>query len=276
MSDNDKFAGQRVLVTGSDTGIGRGVALAFAAAGAAVAVHYPQGPEGAQAVVAEIRQAGGRAEAFHADFNDVTQVQRLAVQAADFLGGVEVLVNNAGITMNKPFEQVTLAQFDVLFNVNFRAMFFLTQALVPALAATGHGAVINLASIHAFEGMTEHTVYAATKGAIVAYTRVLSIELAQQGVRVNAIAPGWILTEGHLNTLSDFNEARDSLNIPVGIIGRPHDIGQAAMFLASDAARYINGVTLVVDGGQTAIMPQSGDFRAPRVEQWGKLYVPGL
>ena len=276
MSDNDKFAGKRVLVTGADTGIGRGVALEFAAAGAAVALHYPLGPEGAQAAVESIRQAGGRAEAFQADFNDVAQVQRLAAQAQEFLGGVDVLVNNAGITMNKPFEQVTVAQFDVLFNVNIRAMFFLTQALVPALAAHGNGAVINLASIHAFEGMTEHTVYAATKGAIVAYTRVLSIELAQKGIRVNAIAPGWILTEGHLKTLPNFDEARDSLTIPVGVIGRPHDIGQVAMFLASEAARYINGVTLVVDGGQTAIMPNTGDFRAPRVEQWGKGYVPGL
>ncbi len=276
MSDNDKFAGKRVLVTGSDTGIGRGVALEFAAAGAAVALHYPLGPEGALEAVEKIRQAGGRAEAFQADFNDMAQVQRLAAQAQEFLGGLDVLVNNAGITMNKPFEQVTVAQFDLLFNVNIRAMFFLTQALVPALAANRNGAVINLASIHAFEGMTEHTVYAATKGAIVAYTRVLSIELAQKGIRVNAIAPGWILTEGHLKTLQDFDEARDSLTIPVGFIGRPRDVGRLAMFLASDDGRYLSGQTLVLDGGQTAIMPNSGDFRAPRAEQWGKLYVPGL
>ncbi|HUS17530.1 MAG TPA: glucose 1-dehydrogenase [Chloroflexia bacterium] len=276
MSDNNTFAGKRVLVTGADTGIGRGVAKAFAAAGATVAVHYPLKPEGALETVAAIQAAGGQAQAFHANFNDISQVQRLAQEARDYLGGVDVLVNNAGITINKPFEQVTVEQFDILFNVNIRAMFFLTQALVPDLAAKGNGAVINLASIHAFTGMTEHTVYAATKGAIVAYTRVLALELAQKGIRVNAIAPGWILTEGHLRTLKDFDEERDQLTVPVGFIGRPHDIGQVAMFLASDAARYIAGVTLVVDGGRTAIMPETGDFRAPRTEQWGRDYVPGL
>ena len=276
MGANDQYAGKRVLVTGADTGIGRGVAKEFAAAGAKVAVHYPLGPEGAQETVAAIRAAGGQAEAFHADFNDFPQVPALAAAATAYLGGLDVLVNNSGITINKPFEQTTAAQFDILFNVNFKALFFLTQALLPALVASGSGAVINLASIHAFEGMTEHTVYAATKGAIVAYTRVLSIELAQKGVRVNAIAPGWILTEGHLKTLLDFDEARDSRTVPVGFIGRPRDIGQVAMFLASDAARYINGVTLVVDGGQTAVMPASDDFRAPRLEVWGRDWVPGL
>ncbi|MCC7359080.1 MAG: SDR family oxidoreductase [Anaerolineales bacterium] len=276
MGANDSFTGKRVLVTGADTGIGRGVAKEFAAAGAAVAVHYPLGPEGAQETVAAIRAAGGQAEAFHADFNDLAQVRALAAAATAYLGGLDVLVNNAGITLNKPFEQTTVEHFDFLFNVNIRAMFFLTQALVPALSADGGGAVVNLASIHAFAGMTEHTVYAATKGAIVAFTRVAAIELAQKGVRVNAIAPGWILTEGHLKTLLDFDEARDSRTVPVGFIGRPHDIGQVAMFLASDAARYINGVTLVVDGGQTAVMPASGDFRAPRLEAWGRGWVPGL
>jgi len=226
--------------------------------------------------VAEIRAAGGRAEAFQADFRDVAQVRRLAAEATAYLGGVDVLVNNAGITMNKPFEQVTVEQFDTLVSVNLRAMFFLTQALTPGMAAQGQGVVINLASIHAFEGMTEHTVYAATKGAIVAYTRVLALELAQKGIRVNAIAPGWILTENHLKVLQNFDEAVSALTIPVGFIGRPRDVGRLALFLASDDARYLAGQTIVLDGGQTGIMPQSGDFRAPRVEQWGKGYVPGL
>lgn len=276
MSDHTSFAGQRVLVTGADTGIGRGVALEFAAAGAAVALHYPHQPEGALEAVAAIRAGGGRAEAFQADFNDVAQVQRLAAQAAEFLGGVDVLVNNAGITMNKPFEEVTVAQFDTLVHVNLRAMFFLTQAVVPGMAAQGRGAVINLASIHAYAGMTEHTVYAATKGAIVAYTRVLSIELAPKGIRVNAIAPGWILTENHLKVLTDFDEAVAAEAIPAGFVGRPRDVGRLALFLASAEARYIIGETLVLDGGQTAIMPNTGDFRARRAEQWGKGYVPGL
>ncbi len=276
MSNDGKLAGQRVLVTGADTGIGRGVALEFAREGAAVALHYPREAAGALAAVEEIRQAGGTAEAFQADFNEVAQVRGLAAQALAFLGGLDVLVNNAGITINMPFEKVTVEQFDTLYHVNIRGMFFLTQAALPALSAQGHGVVINLASVHAFSGMTEHTVYAGTKGAIVAFTRVLALELAPKGVRVNAIAPGWILVENHLKALVSFNEAESAATIPAGYIGKPSDLGRLAVFLASDDARYFVGQTLVFDGGQSAIMPQTGDFREPRKDQWGRGYVPGL
>src|SRR5262249_30660547 len=176
-------------------------------------------------------------------------------------GGVHVLVNNAGITMNLPFEQVTVEQFDTLYNVNIRAMFFLTQAVLPSLRAAGQGVVINLASIHAFLGMTEHTVYAGTKGAIAAFTRVLALELGPKGIRVNAIAPGWILVENHLKTLAHFDEAESAATIPAGIIGKPRDVGRLAIFLASDDGRYFTGQTLLFDGGQSAIMPLTGDFR---------------
>ncbi len=276
MSDNGKMAGKRVLVTGSDTGIGRGVALEFARAGAAVALHYPQQPGGAQSAVDEIKQAGGQGAAFHADFNDVAQVRGLAGQAIEFLGGLDVLVNNAGITMNLPFEQVTVEQFDTLYHVNVRGMFFLTQAALPALSAQRQGVVINLSSVHAFAGMTEHTVYAGTKGAIMAYTRVLALELSLKGVRVNAIAPGWILVENHLKAMANFNEAESAATIPAGFIARPSDVGRLAIFLASDEARYIVGQTLTFDGGQLAIMPNTGDFREPRQDHWGRGYVPGL
>ena len=276
MSDIGNMHGRRVLVTGSDTGIGRGVALEFAREGAAVALHYPRDEAGARAAVDEIRAAGGQAQAFQADFNDLAQVRALAAQAIAFLGGLDVLVNNAGITLNMPFEKVTPEQFDTLYNVNIRAMFFLTQAALPALMAQGHGIVINLASIHAFLGMTEHTIYAGTKGAIAAFTRVLALELAPKGVRVNAIAPGWILTENHLKVLEDFNEAASARTIPAGFIGRPRDLGRLAVFLASDDARYFVGQTLLFDGGQGAIMPLTGDFLEPRKEQWGRGYVPGV
>ena len=231
---------------------------------------------GAQSAVAEIRQAGGTAEAFKANFNDIAQVRGLAAQAIEFLGGLDVLVNNAGITMNLPFEQVTVEQFDTLYNVNIRGMFFLTQAALPALSKQRQGVVINLASVHAFAGMTEHTVYAGTKGAIVAFTRVLALELALKGVRVNAIAPGWILVENHLKALANFDEATSAATIPAGFIGKPSDLGRLAVFLASDDARYIVGQTLVFDGGQMAIMPNTGDFREPRQDHWGRGYVPGL
>ena len=277
MIEARKMEGKRVLVTGAGTGIGRGVAQAFAREGASVALHYAHSEAGARTAVDEIRGAGGQAEMFKADLADIDRVRGLAAQATDFLGGVDVLVNNAGITMNKPFEQVTSEQFDTLFHVNIRGMFFLTQSVVPGMIEQGQGAVINLTSVHAFAGMTEHTVYASTKAAIVGFTRVLALELAPKGVRVNAIAPGWILVENHLKVLGDdFDEREAAGTMPTGVIGAPNDIGRLAIFLASEEGHYIIGQTLVIDGGQLAIMPLTGDFREPRQEQWGQGYVPGL
>ena len=276
MTHTRRMESKRVLVTGSGTGIGRGVALEFAREGAAVVLHYAHSEAGAASAVDEIRSAGGTAEAFQADLADIEQVRALASQAVDFLGGLDVLVNNAGITMNKPFLQVTPEQFDTLYDVNIRGMYFLTQAAVPTMIEQGNGAVINLTSVHAFAGMTEHTIYAGTKAAIVGFTRVLALELATKGVRVNAIAPGWILVENHLKVLGEFDQQSAGSTIPAGVIGAPHDIGKLALFLASDESRYIVGQTLVIDGGMLAIMPLSGDFREPRQEQWGQGYVPGL
>src|SRR6185369_11416973 len=133
--ENGLMQNRRVLVSGSDTGIGRGVAIEFAREGAAVVLHYSRDESGARSAVDEIRAAGGRAEAFHADFNDLQHVRALAARAIDFLGGLDVLVNNAGITMNMPFEQVTPEQFDTLYNVNIRGMFFLTQSAVAPMIA---------------------------------------------------------------------------------------------------------------------------------------------
>ncbi len=268
--------GRRVLVTGSGTGIGRGVALEFAKAGATVVLHYAHSEEGCRSAVDEIQSEGGKAEAFKADLGNIDDCRDLASKAADFLGGIDVLVNNSGITMNKPFLEVTPEQFDTLYNVNIRGMFFLTQFTAPHMIDRGKGAVINLTSVHAYAGMSEHTVYAGTKGAIVAFTRVLALELSQKGIRVNAIAPGWILVENHLKVLDDFDRDAAAASIPAGIIGAPTDIGKLALFLASDDARYIVGQTFVIDGGQLSIMPLTGDFREERKEQWGQGYVPGL
>lgn len=276
MTQSRRMEGKRVLVTGSGTGIGRGVALEFAKEGAAVVLHYAHSEAGAASAVEEIRQGGGKAAVFKADLAEIDQVQGLAEQARGFLGGIDVLVNNAGITMNKPFLQVTPEQFDTLYNVNIRGMFFLTQTVAPGMIEQGDGAVVNLTSVHAFAGMTEHTVYAGTKAAIVGFTRVLSLELAQKGVRVNAIAPGWILVENHLKVLGDFDQEAAAGEIPAGVLGAPHDVGKLAVFLASEENRYIVGQTVVIDGGQLAIMPNTGDFRETRQEQWGQGYVAGI
>jgi NAD(P)-dependent dehydrogenase (short-subunit alcohol dehydrogenase family) len=265
---------KRVLVTGAGTGIGRGVALEFAREGAAVAVHSGREWAGAVSTVEEIISQGGKAKVFEADFREIESVRKLADEAKAFLGGVDVLVNNAGITFNAPFEEVTPEQFDALYHVNIRSPFFLTQALLPALAENGKGVVINIASVHAFGGMTEHSIYAGTKGAIVAYTRELSLELIQRGVRVNAIAPGWVFTENHRKTLGEsFDVVAAGKSLPAGFIAEPRDIGRLAVFLASEESRYIIGQTVICDGGQTAILPLTGDFRGRRKERWGQNYV---
>ena len=277
MTDGKRMEGKRVLVTGAGTGIGRGVALEFAREGAAVVLHYCHSSQGCESAVEEIRSFGGQAKSIGADFREVQSVQELGAGAIDFLGGIDVLINNAGITANRPFEETTPKHFDTLFDVNFKAMFFLTQAVLPEMLRHQRGAVINLTSVHAFGGLVEHSVYAATKGAIVAFTREVSLELIQKGVRVNAIAPGWVRVENHEKVLGgDFDWEEAERTLPAGFIGRPADIGQLAIFLASDDSRYIIGQTLVIDGGQLAIMPTTGDFRGPRGVQFGQGYVEGL
>jgi NAD(P)-dependent dehydrogenase (short-subunit alcohol dehydrogenase family) len=270
-----RMTGRRVLVTGAGTGIGRGIALEFAREGAAVALHYSHSAEGATAAIEEIRRTGGKAAAFGADFADLDAVRELAKQALAFLGGLDVLVNNAGITMNRPFVEVTPEQFDTLYDVNVRAPFFLTQAVLPALLES-RGAVINITSIHAYQGLVEHAVYAGTKGAIVASTRELAVELAPKGVRVNAIAPGAVVVENYYRADPDFDAQALGEMIPCGFAGEPADIAKVAVFLASDEARFIVGQTIIVDGGTTSWMPFGDGFRHPDPVQWGKGYVPGL
>jgi len=270
-----RLQGKRALVTGAGTGIGREVALEMGREGAAVVLHYAHSSEGAASAAAELEEVGARARVVQADLASVDEVRHLADEACEFLGGLDALVNNAGITMNKPFAEVTPEQFDLLYQVNVRGGFFLTQAALPALIESG-GAVVNLTSIHAYEGYPEHSVYAGTKGAIVAQTRELAVELALQGVRVNAIAPGHVVVENHYKVMPDLDVEALGQTIPSGFAGEPVDIARVAVFLASDDARYIVGQTLVVDGGTTSWMPFTDAFRKPMTAQFGQGYVPGL
>ena len=266
---------KRVLVTGSGTGIGKEVALQFAREAAAVALHYAHSAEGALSAVAEIEAWGGKARAFSADLRTDEGPRDLANASLDFLDGLDVLVNNAGITMNRSFEDVTPDQFDTVYRVNVRAPFFLTQACLPALVAS-QGAVVNLSSIHAYVGNPGHAVYAGTRGAITAFTRELAIELAARGVRVNAIAPGAIEVESYYKIAPDFNAEAAGVGIPAGYIGQPIDIAHAAVFLASSEARFILGQTLIVDGGTTSWLSFGDGFRHPSQIPFGRGYVPGM
>ena len=277
MSAQQTMTGKRVLVTGAGTGIGREIALEFARQGAIVALHYSHSRDGVASAVEEIRNFGGKAETLSADFNRVEEAQSLATAALAFLGGLDILINNAGTTMNMPFAKVTPEQFDTLYHVNIRAQFsqvLLTQALLPALTDT-RGAVINLSSIHAYQGAPGHSVYAGTKGAIVAYTRELAIELAPLGIRVNAIAPGAVTVENHRRVMSSDPDELGS-GIPVGFAGAPRDVARLAIFLAGDDARYILGQTLVIDGGTTSWISFGDGFRHPSTAPFGRGYVPNV
>ena len=275
MGSQKTMQGKRVLVTGSGTGIGRGIALEFAEQGADIAFHYSHSGAGAAAAVEQARKLGVKAEAFQADFTVLDDVVDLARKAIDFLGNVEILVNNAGITMNLPFGKVTPEQFDQLYRVNVRGMFFLTQACIASMLENGGGVVVNITSIHALSGMQEHSVYAGTKGAILSFTRQLAIELAPKNIRVNAIAPGSVVVENYAKAIESYDVAAHGRAIPAGFVGQPKDIARVAVFLASEDARFILGQTLIVDGGTTSMMSFNEDFRKPLTGiAFGKGYVP--
>jgi len=278
MASNDtrNLQGKKVVITGSGTGIGRGIAVHFGDCGADVAVHYAHSAQGAESAVEEIQKKGGRSMAIQADLNHVEEAQKLARESIEFLGGIDILICNSGITMNMAFDKVTPEQYDTLYNVNVRSPFFVTQAALPALLKSDHASVINITSIHAYEGMPEHSVYAGTKGALVAYTRTLSIELAMKNIRVNAIAPGAVYVPNYDKAIKDFDADAVGPMIPSGFVGQPLDIAHAAAFLASEESRFIVGQTMVVDGGTTSWLPINDSFRQKSDAQFGRGYVPGL
>ena len=280
MPPEPRLQGKKALVTGSDTGIGHEIALEFARQGADVVFHYVQDDAAVKAAVEEVQSLGRRSAAFQADFDALEQVTALADRASEFLGGVNCLVNNAGVTMNRPFLKVTPEQFDKMFHINFRGQFFLTQRVVEGMLKQGGGVICNMSSIHGLQGAPEHSVYAATKGAILAYTRSLAVELAHKNIRVNAIAPGWITVENYFKCIPGFTkeiaEERGYNAIPVARCGEPSDIARLAAFLCSDDASFIVGQTMVSDGGTTALMSLVSDFRKESTNTFGKGYIPGV
>ena len=248
------LAGRTAIVTGGSRGIGRGIARRLGAVGCNVLV-IARGLEGAQAVVAEIQQAGGRASAVAADVGSEEGAQTMAEAAIERHGTIHILCANAGIFPAVSLEQMTPAQFDEVMTVNLRGTFLSVQACLPAMRATGQGRIVLTSSITGpVTGYPGWSHYGASKAGQLGFMRTAAIELAPARITVNAVMPGNIATEG-LADLGEDYVARMEGSIPAGRLGSVEDIANAVLFFASDEAAYITGQTLIVDGGQ--VLPES-------------------
>ena len=254
------LVGQKALVTGANSGIGRGVAVALGQAGADVVVNYVDGDDAADAVVAEIEEAGARAFKFKADVSKEDDVAAMFAQAVKQFGTVDILIANAGLQRDAAFHEMTLDEWNKVLGVNLTGQFlcaraavreFLRRGPVPSVSSAT-GKIIHMSSVHQEIPWAGHANYATSKGGIKMLMESLAQEVAPHGIRVNGIAPGAIRTP--INTAAwKTKQAYDSLMmlVPYGRIGEPEDIARAAVWLASDDSDYVVGTTLFVDGGMT-------------------------
>jgi NAD(P)-dependent dehydrogenase (short-subunit alcohol dehydrogenase family) len=241
----NRLQGQRALVTGATSGIGRAVALQLAREGAEVLVHGRDAARGAE-TVDEITSAGGKARFVSADLGDPADVQRLA----DEVGDVDILVNNAGVALFGPTAEFDVSAFDKMFASNVRAPFFLVAAIAPGMAARGRGSVVSVSSMAGGVGLVGGAAYGATKASLEAMTRAWAVEYSASGVRVNAIAPGPVYTPSPSGP--EFITALGETT-PMHRASEPDEIAEVIAFLASPRASYITGATVAADGGRRAI-----------------------
>jgi NAD(P)-dependent dehydrogenase (short-subunit alcohol dehydrogenase family) len=236
------LSGQTALVTGATSGIGKAAAITLAEHGATVLVHGRDSSRGA-GVVDQIAQAGGHARFVAADLSDPAAIAQLATE----IGRIDILVNNAGSSWFGPTSELDTPTYDRLFDGNVRSAYLLTAALAPAMADNGGGVIINLSSMVATVGLPGAAAYSATKAALAAMTRSWAAEYGASGVRVNAVAPGPVFTEGAKNTVAL------GKTTPLDRGAQPEEIAETIAFLASPRAGYITGATIAVDGGRTAV-----------------------
>jgi glucose 1-dehydrogenase len=257
-----KLQGQVAIVTGASSGIGAGVAKSLSAAGATVVINYPVAPgkEAAEAVLTEIKAAGGIGMTAKCDVSKETEVQQMFADTISQYGTVDILINNAGLQKDSPFESMTLDQWNFVLAVNLTGQFlcareaireFLRRGIDPARSRAA-GKIIHMSSVHEVIPWAGHANYAASKGGILMLMKSLAQEFAWKKIRINSICPGAIQTP--INKAAwDTPEALESLMslIPYQRIGIPEDIGNAAVWLCSDDSDYVNGTSLFVDGGMT-------------------------
>ncbi len=243
-----RLQGKVAVITGAASCIGRGSALRFAEEGANLALADTNG-DGLEETAQQVRALGRRAVTQVTDVRDRAQVERLVDRAVSELGGLDVMLANAGVGSGAPFLEETDEQYDRIMNTNMRGVYLCGQAAARVMAARGAGgSIINIASTYAEVTAPRSSVYSASKGGVRMLTKGMAVELGPHGIRVNCIGPGWIRTG--MNPLTDeARVARILEGVPLGRIGTPRDVAGAALFLASDDAAYVTGVIIFVDGG---------------------------
>jgi len=260
MGQDKPLAGQKALVTGANSGIGKAVAIALGEAGADVVVNYRDGEEKAVEVADQIVRAGSRALAIRADVSAESEVSDMFRRALEHFGTVDILVNNAGLQSDAAFEEMTLAQWNKVISVNLTGQFlcareavreFKRRGVVSAVSRAA-GKIICMSSVHDRIPWAGHANYAASKGGVMLLMKTLAQELAPFKIRVNSISPGAIRTPINTSAWSTPAALQSLLTlVPYGRIGEPGDIGKAAVWLASDESDYVTGISLYVDGGMT-------------------------
>ena len=244
------LSGRTAIVTGGNRGLGLGFGLALARAGADVAIAC-RDMKKASSAVAEIEATGRRAVAVSCDVASEASVERAVAEAADALGGLHILVNNAGTSCRYLPQDVPEAEWDRVMDINIKGAFLMSKHVHPHMKAAGFGKVINISSMYAIFGGAVDSAYASSKGGLVQFTRVCAIAWAPDNIQVNAILPGWFVTELTESYRSQFPEREAKINArtPAGRWGRPDDLAGAAVFLASRASDFVTGASFAVDGG---------------------------
>ena len=260
MKNNLRLKGQSALVTGANSGIGKGVAIALGEEGANVVINYITHPEAAEEVVKEIKNKGGNAVAIKADVSNEEEVIKMFSEMYTHFGTIDILINNAGLQKDSSFTEMTFADWQLVINVNLTGQFLCAREAVREFLRRGMnsdiskalGKIICMSSVHQVIPWAGHTNYAASKGGVMMLMKSMAQELAPHKIRVNSIAPGAIQTSIN-QTAWDTPDALNSLLtlIPYGRIGEPSDIGKLAVWLASDESDYITGTTVFIDGGMT-------------------------